>query len=240
MLSTRPPTADLSLDACLQVCLPGPPWLPPRPGQVTFPPIQTLFCGSMWAQKHSLLSGEGSNHINYLNLCKEDVCLLPVYLFKRFFTSVGTSAYLVYTLVIVPFCTIYFIPQVGAASATTCSRCRVKGSCTRHLPVWLLSPGLVQWACRSIACPFLPLSGVHLQTCLSFFIPPFMCQFLEIMSQAAVNTLQGVFAKVGPGFSGINAHQPSAGLCLSGFEAASMAAGEVARHRRGRWLCVSV
>ena len=29
MLSTWPPTADLSLDACLQVCLPGPPWLPP-------------------------------------------------------------------------------------------------------------------------------------------------------------------------------------------------------------------
>ena len=69
----------------------------PRPSQVTFPPIQTLFCGSTWAQKHSLLSGGGSNHINYLNLCKEDVCLLPVYLFKCFFTSVGTPAYLVYT-----------------------------------------------------------------------------------------------------------------------------------------------
>ena len=67
-----------------------------------------------------------------------------------------------------------------------------------------------------------------------------MCQFLEIMSQAAVNTLQGVCAKVGPGFSGINAHQASAGLCLLGVEAASMAAGEVARHRREWWLCVSV
>ena len=67
-----------------------------------------------------------------------------------------------------------------------------------------------------------------------------MCQFLEIRNQAAVNTMQGVCVKIGPGFSGINAHQSSSGLCLLGVEAASMAAGEVARHRRGRGVCVCV
>ena len=67
-----------------------------------------------------------------------------------------------------------------------------------------------------------------------------MCQFLEIMNQAAVNTMQGVCVKIGPGFSGINAHQSSSGLCLLGVEAASMAAGEVTRHRRGRSVCVCV
>ena len=65
-----------------------------------------------------------------------------------------------------------------------------------------------------------------------------MCQFLEIMNQAAVNTMQGVCVKIGPGFSGINVHQSSSGLCLLGVEAASMAAGEVTRHRRGRGVCV--
>lgn len=161
MLSTRPPAADLSLDARLRLFA-GSSSAAPRPGQVTFPPVQTLFCGSMWAQKQSLLAGGGSNDINYLNLCKEDVCLLPVYSFKRFCTPIGRRAYLVYTFGCSSILHIHFVPQIGPALAATLSRCHARESCTRRPPVWLLSPGSVRWARRSRASPFPPLSGVRL------------------------------------------------------------------------------
>ena len=61
-------------------------------------------------------------------------------------------------------------------------------------------------------------------------------QFLVIMSQAAVSTLQGFCMKISLQFSGINAHESSSGLCLGGAKAASVAVGQVLRQKRGRSL----
>lgn len=86
----------------------------PDPGQVVFPPVQTLFCRSTWVQNQSLLSGGGSDHINYLNFCKEDICLLPVYS-NVSLHRLGRLHIEFALLVIVPFCIIYFVPQIGPA-----------------------------------------------------------------------------------------------------------------------------
>ena len=125
----------------------------PGPGQLTFPPVQTLFWGSTWVQNQPLLSGGGSDHINYWNFCKEDVCLLPVYS-NISLHRLGCLHNEFTLLVIVPFCIIYFVPQVGPALVHHLFQMLCEGAFTWCLPVWLLPPGPVRRVCGSTACLF--------------------------------------------------------------------------------------
>lgn len=59
MLSTRPPAADLSLDARLRLCLPGRPQLPPAPVRSRSLPSRLYSVGACGLRSNlSLLEGE--------------------------------------------------------------------------------------------------------------------------------------------------------------------------------------